>query len=463
MSYIPPVEWRGRAIRGTRHVVQSADIIAAERARRAEPKPIRPDYERREAHLLWSLLRRYLSEDELPSEDELRGIRLPTIRNRILSCEARGEKITLAILNDDAGQRALAARRQRRAEEDRAAEEKLRELGYPLEWFTSEKISHLRSSTILRKVELMIFCLGKVNKTLIWRDEEVIRALGTKREKRVTARAELDEFCEERGAGAVPAYLLQRCPPATVLERLRYIEARGVPFKGESQWSWINMGRRECDRKIEVAWGQQNANDRMGVLLALYNVRKVPVGLLTSTPEHLWEYFRILMEAGLEPNDVALSEIHQVGLEWWREYLAQKLEKKKKHSPKQQLFANKYYFARIAEERFGWEDADTLLEGVSFEELTEIESASIKQSEQASAHYQRLQHRAQLREAIKEKLIFARASFADMDFFLDRIDAEEVMDRLRVFEEAERPVDVRLLYGSADQISKKLSDAQTGT
>ncbi len=284
----------------------------------------------------------------------------------------------------------------------------------------------------------------------------------------VEGKNEFQNILQERKIDP-PQWLLDthRGYVTAMINKIKYIEERGLAFTNENLrrkvvfWSWLNLATGELDRKIEQGWKRLHRADRWRVLGYMYDIDHFPASLQredkdSKSPETVWRYLRIATQAGTTIDDISVSRINVTTLETWHDYLYRKI--RKGNTPLNRLYREKYRLAKKLKTDYECEEAHELIDSLSEEEFHEFQKAIGGNSlPDAAELYDSYIDRLNRRERIIELLFKARASYADLEFFLDYFEVDQIEARIQVFEDLSQPIDIKLLYLTPEEIRKKLT------
>jgi RNA polymerase sigma factor (sigma-70 family) len=279
-------------------------------------------------------------------------------------------------------------------------------------------------------------------------------------------RDEFDSFVEERGL-TVPGYIRDgRLRGITLYRRIKRIEDFGVPFD-DSKWWWLNAAKHAREHQMFSHWRKLTQENRREDLRQRYGVKKWSPVLMRKEPDNIWKGFRVMKLAGFTHRTVAISHMNQYGIGSgaWRKYLVgilgKKLDKGKRLTGVQNLFLRRYALASRAEEEFGWEDAHEIFDFADRKSLKIIKVAFDKKQDVDSL-YELLNSHLKNHREIETRIRRAKGTYEDIEYFLDNVSLADLLERIEVFEQANLPVDVRLLRRSAEEIREGLSMIWTG-
>lgn len=83
------------------------------------------------------------------------------------------------------------------------------------------------------------------------------------------AKENLASFLKERGHKDIPEWLFtSKCPPQTIIRRIKYIEQCGVDFEGSGMWSWLYLGPDHLEAKIQERLSEKLRAQKLAELLS---------------------------------------------------------------------------------------------------------------------------------------------------------------------------------------------------
>ncbi|MBU1683668.1 hypothetical protein KJ742_07040 [Patescibacteria group bacterium] len=263
-----------------------------------------------------------------------------------------------------------------------------------------------------------------------------------------------ERMLEERGLDP-PDYIKndkgRQFAPVTIVQKIRFIEERGLPFTGDNIrrkivfWSWINLGAGPLERKIYDQWAKLHKTEKWEEIGHTYgvDVQNLPVAVRRKHPDNMWRYLRLLKRADINFSSLRPSVPNEFSIPRFRDYLYHDVLNEMDENEltdKQVLFMERYEAAEQAEDDLGWDDPYPLFDNMPPGELQNAREIMSEGGEAAFEYLAGLSDQFKKREEVRIKLLQSKAKYAEIDLLMDTLPVSELEVKIALFEKAQTPV-----------------------